>query len=119
MIAENPAQGCPRTVAGPAARKSFTTDEVQRLLDGADNRENTSCYNAAHHGHAALRAPWARSTRSISTPGRCVRRAVLEVDHAPVLREITKSESSARTISIPPPLVELLRDQRAQCSKPP
>ncbi len=43
-----------------------------------------------------------------------IKRIVLDVDNAPLLRDVTKSDSSARTISIPPPLVELLREQKAR-----
>jgi integrase len=44
-----------------------------------------------------------------------VKRVVLDVDRAPLLCEIPKSESSQRTIAIPPLLVDLLRAQKALC----
>ncbi len=46
-----------------------------------------------------------------------VKRVVLDVDRAPLLRKIPKSESSQRTIAIPPLLIELLRAQKARCLK--
>jgi integrase len=43
-----------------------------------------------------------------------IRRTVVEVGHAPVLREQTKTADSARTIAIPAALVDLLREQKAR-----
>ena len=43
-----------------------------------------------------------------------IRRTVVEVGHAPVLREQGKTANSERTIAIPAALVDLLRGQKTR-----
>ena len=48
-----------------------------------------------------------------------IKRVVLDVYRAPLLRETGKSENSLRTTAIPPLLIELLRAQKLTASKQP
>jgi len=43
-----------------------------------------------------------------------IKRVVLSVDNQPVLRDVTRTDSSARTLTIPPALVDLLRAQKSR-----
>ena len=116
MIPENPAKDatCPTQRRGTP--KAFTTGEVAQLLDAAGARENyvtlaTLLITGARRSELL---GLALDAVDLDAGTLTIKRVVLEVEHAPVLREVTKSDSSARTIDIPPPLVELLREQKAR-----
>ena len=88
----------------PAARRRREPRKLHRALD------------LAHHRYPALASCSALATDAIDLDAGTItiKRVVLDIDNAPLLRDVTKSESSARTISIPPALVELLREQKAR-----
>jgi integrase len=115
MIGENPARDATAPTPGRASPKAFTMTEVAALLDAAGNRENyivlsvllvTGIRRSELLGLALDAVDLDAGTLTI-------KRVVLDVDSAPLLRDVTKSESSARTLSIPPLLVDLLREQKA------
>jgi integrase len=116
MIVENPAKDARAPTPRRQRVKSFTSDEVQRLLESASNDRETHTIMATLLTTGMRRSELlglALDTLDLDAGTLAVQRVVLEVDHQPVVREITKSESSERTISIPPMLVELLQAQRA------
>ena len=116
MIADNPAKDARAPTPGRQRVKSFTADEVQRLLESAANDRETHTIIATLLTTGLRRSELlglAFDALDFEAGTLTVRRVVLEVDHQPVVREITKTESSERTISVPPILVDLLRTQRA------
>jgi integrase len=115
MIAENPAKDARAPTPRKQRVRSFTPSEVQRLLDVAAADRET------HTIAATLLITGLRRSEllgicldaiDLDAGSLTIRRVVLEVGHDPVLRELPKTESSERTISIPPVLIELLRAQR-------
>jgi integrase len=117
MISENAARDATPPSTRKSAVRAFTADEVQRLLEVAARDPET------HAIVATLLAGGLRRSELIGLAFDCidfdaatitVRRAVIEVDHAPVLRDRAKTESSLRTIAIPPELVELLQQQKGR-----
>ncbi len=115
LIGENPARDAKAPKVGKAAPKAFTESEVARLLEAAGNRENyivlsvllvTGIRRSELLGAALDAIDFDAGTLT-------VKRVVLDVKNKPLLRDVPKTESSARTLNIPPPLVELLREQRA------
>ncbi len=116
LIGENPA----RDASAPSVRKSsvraFYQDEVDRLLVAAATNRETHTIVATLlitgiRRSELLGLAW--DAIDLDQGSLTIKRVVLSVDHAPVLRDITKTESSARTLNIPPLLVELLRAQKA------
>jgi integrase len=116
MIAENPAKDARAPTPRRQQVKSFTTDEVGRLLDAAaDDREThtiiATLLTTGMRRSELLGLAFDALDLDAGTVG--IRRVVLEVGHEPVVRDMTKTDSSERTVSIPPMLVELLRLQKA------
>ena len=116
LIGENPA----RDASAPSVRKSsvraFYQDEVDRLLVAAATNRETHTIVATLlitgiRRSELLGLAW--DAIDLDQGSLTIKRVGLSVDHAPVLRDITKTESSARTLNIPPLLVELLRAQKA------
>ena len=116
MIAENPA----KDATAPSPRRSrvraFTYDEVQRLIGEADDHDTrtiaVTLLVTGLRRSELLALAWDAVDLDAGTIN--IRRAVLEVDHAPVLVEANKTEASERTMIIPQLLVGLLREQKAR-----
>lgn len=115
MIPENPARDATPPSPHKSQVRAFTADEVKRLLEIA--AENPETY-------AMVATLLACGLRRSELGGLCydcidfdnatitVRRTVIEVNHAPVLRDRAKTEASLRTITIPPVLVEIFKARR-------
>jgi integrase len=115
MIPENPVKDARAPTPRKQRVKSFTADEVKRLLDAAAPDRETYTIVATLLLTGFRRSEvlgLAADAADLDAGTLTVKRVVLEVAHEPVLRELPKTESSERTISIPPPLIELLRVQR-------
>ena len=115
MIRGKPGQRRARADATEAAVKSFTPARysacsTQRSPTAKLTRSSRLCSSPV----SAARRYWASplDAADLDAGTLTVKRVVLEVGHEPILRDLPKSESSERTISIPPPLIELLRAQR-------
>jgi integrase len=116
MIAENPA----KDATAPSPRRSrvraFTYDEVQRLIGEANDDDTraiaVTLLVTGLRRSELLALAWDAVDLDAGTIN--IRRAVLEVDHAPVLVEANKTEASERTMIIPQLLVGLLREQKAR-----
>lgn len=116
LISENPARDARAPAPGKTSPKAFTSDEVARLLDAAGSRETytmlaTLLVTGLRRGELL---GLAMDAIDLNSGAITIKRTVLDIDHKPLLRETTKSESSARTLSIPASLVGLLREQKAR-----
>ena len=115
LIFENPARDATAPSPGKTAVRAFTEDEVKRLLAAAaDDREMTVVVSL-------LLVTGLRRSELLGLAWDCVdldggtitvRRALLEVDYAPVLREQPKSDAGWRTIGISGAVAELMRAQK-------
>ena len=117
MISENPARDATAPTPRRTSTKAFTEGEVGRLLDTAASDRVTYIVLSTLLITGIRRSELlglALDALDLDAGTLAIRRVVLEVDHVAVLREVTKSESSARTLSIPPLLVDLLREQKAR-----
>jgi integrase len=115
MIPENPAKDARAPTPRKQRVKSFTPDEVQRLLDAAAADRETYTIVATLLCTGVRRSEMlglCLDAIDLDAGSLTVKRVVLEVGHEPILRELPKTESSERTLSIPPALAELLRAQR-------
>ena len=116
MIAENPAKDARAPTPRRQQVKSFTTDEVRRLLDAAADDRVTHTIIATLLTTGMRRSELlglAFDALDLDAGTIAIKRVVLEVGHEPVVRNMPKTDSSERTVSIPAMLVELLRLQKA------
>jgi len=116
LIAENPARDATAPKPAKTPPKAFTSDEVARLLDAAGNRENLvvlSTLLVTGIRRSELLG-LAMDAIDLDAGTLHIKRVVVAVKNAPLLRDTPKSASSARTISVPPALVALLREQKAK-----
>jgi integrase len=117
MIGENPAKDATAPTPRRTSTKAFTQDEVGRLLEAAAPYRETYIILSTLLITGIRRSELlglALDALDLDAGTLTIGRVVLEVDHAPLLREVTKSESSSRTLTIPPFLIDLLREQRAR-----
>ena len=118
FIGENPCRDATAPKPGNSPVKAFEEDEVDRLLAiAASDRETyaiviTLLITGLRRSELLGLAWDAVDLEHVTVT---IKRVVLDVDRAPVLRETGKSENSQRTIAIPPLLVDLLRVQKAHC----
>lgn len=120
LISENPAKDA--TAPTPAKRpvKSFTEDEVARLMTAAEPDRETYIILATLLITGVRRSELlglAMDALDLDAGTLEIKRVVLEVDHQTLLRDVPKTDSSARTLNIPPLLVDLLREQKARTLK--
>jgi integrase len=117
LIGENPARDASAPSPQKARVKNFDAGQVERLLAAAKRDPDTYVITAL------LLACGPRRSEVLGVAFDCVdldgatltiRRTVVEVGHAPVLREQTKTDGSERTIAIPAALVDLLREQKTR-----
>jgi integrase len=117
LIGENPAKDANAPSPQKARVKNFDAGQVEKLLAAAKRDPETYVITAL------LLTCGPRRSEVLGLAFDCVdldgatltiRRTVVEVGHAPVLREQTKTDGSERTIAIPAALVELLREQKTR-----
>jgi integrase len=118
LIGENPCRDATAPKPRPSPARAFTDDEVGRLVSAASADPETyaiatTLLITGLRRSELLGLAW--DSVDLKQGTITVKRVVLDVDRAPLLREIPKSESSQRTIAIPPLLVDLLRAQKAHC----
>ena len=116
MIGE-PAKDATAPTPRRTSTKAFSQDEVGRLLDAAASDRETYIAISTLLITGIRRSELlglALDALDLDAATLTIKRVVLAVDHVPVLRNVTKSESSSRALSIPPLLVELLREQKAR-----
>ena len=116
LISENPARDATAPSPGKTAVRAFTEDEVKRLLAAAaHDREMTIVVSL-------LLVTGLRRSELLGLAWDCVdldggtitvRRAIIEVDRVPVLREQPKSDAGWRTIGISSAVADLMRAQKA------
>jgi integrase len=118
LIAHNPAaDATPPSVTHKQAR-AFTTEEITRLLAAAESDPETHCMLALLLTTGLRRSELlglALDSIDLDAATLTVQRTVTETRIAPaVVREITKTKSSRRTLAIPAAVVTLLRAQKAR-----
>ena len=97
--------------------KAFTADQVERLLIAAERNPETFAMTALFLAGGLRRSEvlgLAFDAIDFDVGAITIRRVVIEVNHAPVMRERAKTDASLRTIAIPAELVELLRQQKVR-----
>jgi integrase len=115
FIAENPAKDASAPTPTKSTVKAFTADQVQQLLAAAESDPETFAITALFLTCGLRRSEvlgLAFDAVDLEAGTLTIMRTVVNVDHAPVVRERAKTESSLRTIAIPAALVELLREQK-------
>ena len=130
LISENPA----RDATAPSPRKSpvkaFTADQVGQLLAVARSDAETHCITALFLTCGIRRSELlglALDAFNADAGTIEIKRTVIEVRgridsdtgtvtrrRETIVRDVMKSDSSAREITLPAPMVELLREQRAR-----
>lgn len=117
LIAHNPAaDATPPSVPHKQAR-SFTTDEISRLLAAAEADPELYCMLALLLVTGLRRSEvlgLALDALDLEAATLTVQRTVTETRSGTVVREITKTKSSKRTLAIPAAVVTLLRAQKAR-----
>ncbi len=96
LISENPARDATAPSPGKTAVRAFTEDEVKRLLAAAAHDREMTRRRQPAAGHRAAPQRAARAGVGLRRSRRRddhVRRAVIEVDYTPVLREQPKSDA--------------------------
>src|SRR4051812_45015479 len=100
LIAENPVKDATAPSPRPSRVRAFTHDEVQRLIGAADDADTrtmvVTLLTTGVRRSELLGLAW--DALDLDAGTLTIRRAVLEVDHQPLLVETTKTEASARTI---------------------
>jgi integrase len=130
MISENPA----RDAKAPAARKTpvkdFTVEQVGRLLGAAASDPETYCITALFLTCGIRRSELlglALDAVDFDAGKIRIKRVVIEVrgtidpdtgqvtkKRQKIVREVLKTEASAREITVPEPMLALLREQRTR-----
>jgi len=117
MVKENAAHDATAPTPRKTSPKAFTADEVARLLAAAEKDREIYTMIATLLVSAIRRSELlalAADAVDVDSGTLTVKRVVLAVDNKPMLRDVTKTSSSARTLTIPPALVDLLRAQRSR-----
>jgi integrase len=117
LIGENPAKDANAPTPQKTKVKSFSDLEIEKLLTAAKSDPETYVIVALFLACGLRRSELlgiAWDSIDLDAATLTVRRTVVEVGHAPVLREQTKTEESQRTIAIPAAMVELLREQKTR-----
>lgn len=117
MIGENPAKDATAPTPRRGSVKAFTQDEVGRLLAAAAPDRETYIILSTLLVTGIRRSELlglALDALDLDAGTLSIQRVVLEVDHETLLRDVPKTDSSWRTLSIPPLLVDLLREQKAR-----
>jgi integrase len=117
MIGENPAKDARAPTPQRARVKNFDAGQVEKLLTAAKRDPETYVITAllltcGPRRSELLGLAW--DCIDLDAATLTIRRTVVEVGHAPVLREQTKTDGSERTIAIPAALVDLLREQKTR-----
>ena len=116
LVPENVAKDARAPTPRRQRVRSFNPDEVQRLLSAAQSDRETYTMMATLLTCGLRRSELlglCLDALDLDGGTLTVMRVLLEVKHEPILRELPKSESSERTITIPAALVELLREQKS------
>jgi integrase len=117
LIPNNPAaDATPPSVPHKQAR-AFTTEEITALLAAAEGNPELYCMLALLLTSGLRRSELlglALDALDLEAATLTVQRTVTETRTAVVVREITKTKSSRRTLAIPAAVVALLRAQRAR-----
>jgi integrase len=117
LISHNPAKDASAPSPQRVRVKNFDAGQVEKLLAAARRDPETYAITAL------FLACGLRRSELLGLAWDCVdldgailtiRRTVVEVGHAAVLREHTKTDGSERTIAIPAALVDLLREQKTR-----
>ena len=117
LIAYNPAVDATAPTVPFQQARGFTADEIERLLELAQPDPEITTMVAVLLVTGIRRSELlglALDAVDLDTGTVSIRRAVTEVRGKAVLREVPKSKSAMRTLSIPPELVALLRAQKAR-----
>ena len=117
LIAYNPASDATAPTVPFKQARGFTAAEIDRLLELARSDHEMTAMLALLLITGLRRSELlglALDTLDLEAGTMSVRRTVTEVRGKAVLREIPKSKSALRTLSIPPEVVALLRAQRAR-----
>jgi integrase len=117
LLAYNPAVDATAPSVPFRQARGYTAAEIGRLLELAGADPETTAMLALLLTAGLRRSELlglAFDALDLDTGTISIRRAVTEVRGKPVLREIAKSASSWRTLSIPPEIVALLRAQKAR-----
>jgi integrase len=117
LIAYNPAADATAPTVPFEQARGFTAAEITRLLELARPDLETSAMLALLLTTGLRRSELlglALDTVDLDAGTVTIRRAVTEVRGKAVLREVPKSKSAQRTLSIPPEVVALLRVQKAR-----
>jgi integrase len=120
LIGSNPAADARAPMVPFKQARGFTTDEIARLLTAAGDPAGDPqdvvilalLLTTGVRRSELLGLTW--DSVDLETGTLSVRRTVTEVRCRPVVREIPKSKQSRRTLSIPPAVIALLREQRAR-----
>jgi integrase len=117
LIGMNPStDASPPSVPFKASR-GYTKDEIGRLMRAAQEDAEGYCAQALLLTTGIRRSELlglALDAIDLDAGVLSIRRTVTEVKGKAVVREITKSKTSQRTLSIPPAVVTLLRQQKAR-----
>jgi len=117
LIPYNPAADASAPTVPFEQARGFTAAEIDRLLELARPDSETTAMLALLLITGLRRSELlglALDAIDLDTGTVTVRRAVTEVRGKAVLREVPKSKSAQRTLSIPPEVVALLRAQKAR-----
>jgi integrase len=117
LIAHNPAADATAPTVPFRQARGYTAAEIARLLDAARDDPEATTMLALPLVTGLRRSELlglAFDTLDLEVGTMSVRRAVTEVRGKAVLREIPKSKSAWRTLSIPPEVIALLRAQKAR-----
>ena len=118
LIGHNPAADAKAPTVPFKQARGFTRDEITRLLTvAAEDDPQDVCIPALLLTTGMRRSEllgliW--DAVDLETGTLSIRRTVTEVHHRTVVRELPKSKQSRRTLSIPPAVIALLREQRAR-----
>jgi integrase len=117
LISHNPASDATAPTVPFRQARGYTAAEIDRLLNAARNDPEVTAMLALLLTTGIRRSELlglALDAIDLETGTVSVRRAVTEVRSKAVLREIPKSKSAWRTLSIPPGVIALLRAQKAR-----
>ena len=117
LIGENPAKDASAPSPQKARVKNFDAGQVEKLLAAARRDPETYVITALFLACGPRRSEvlgLAFDCVDLDGATLTIRRTVVEVGHAPVLREQAKTDGSERTIAIPAALVDLLREQKTR-----
>lgn len=117
LIATNPAaDATPPSVPFKQAR-GYTKDEIARLMAAAQGDPEAYCAMAILLTTGLRRSELlglALDAIDLDEGLLSVRRVVVEVRSTAILRDVPKSKTSRRTMSLPPAVVTLIRQQKAR-----